>query len=105
MRVSFPPAVEREEVHVHGSEGCSILLGDTNKILHLLQFGPGAELPNHGIKLNSCSVLLVDIKKEKPFFNSEVERQLQASTKCHKASEIIGKADGKNMQCESQVLG
>ncbi|KAF6362211.1 SP100 nuclear antigen [Rhinolophus ferrumequinum] len=48
-----------------------------------------AELPNHGIQLNSCSVLLVDIKKEKPFFNSKVERQSQARTECHQVPEII----------------
>ncbi|XP_059871940.1 nuclear autoantigen Sp-100-like isoform X2 [Delphinus delphis] len=34
---------------------------------------PAATLPNHGFQINSCSVLLEDIKKEKPFFNPEVE--------------------------------
>ncbi|XP_054426844.1 nuclear autoantigen Sp-100 [Pteronotus mesoamericanus] len=48
-----------------------------------------AELPNQGIKLNSCSVCLVDIKKEKPFFNSELENQTQTRTKCNKVSDII----------------
>ncbi|XP_059559452.1 nuclear autoantigen Sp-100 isoform X9 [Myotis daubentonii] len=38
-----------------------------------------AELPNHGIQINSCSVRLVDIKKEKPFFNSNVEKETQIS--------------------------
>ncbi|XP_019484352.1 PREDICTED: nuclear autoantigen Sp-100 isoform X4 [Hipposideros armiger] len=47
------------------------------------------KLPNHEIKINSCSVYLVDIKKEKPFFNSEDERQPQARTNRNQASEII----------------
>ncbi|XP_025745824.1 nuclear autoantigen Sp-100 isoform X7 [Callorhinus ursinus] len=51
--------------------------------------GERAELPNHGIQVNSCSVLLVDIKKEKPFFNSRVEQQAQAGTNCNQASDII----------------
>ena len=66
---------------------------ETNEILHFLQFGPGAELPNHRIKLNSCSVYLVDIKKEKPFFNSELEKQTQTRTNCNPAFDIIGKTD------------
>ncbi|KAM5269208.1 nuclear autoantigen Sp-100 isoform 15-T15 [Hipposideros larvatus] len=49
----------------------------------------GVKLPNHEIKINSCSVYLVDIKKEKPFFNSEDERQPQARTNRNQASEII----------------
>nr|XP_015097803.2 nuclear autoantigen Sp-100 isoform X1 [Vicugna pacos]XP_031533746.1 nuclear autoantigen Sp-100 isoform X1 [Vicugna pacos] len=48
-----------------------------------------AKLPNHGIQISSCSVCLVDIKKEKPFFNSEVKRKAQASTKCNQTSDII----------------
>ncbi|CAK7321890.1 Nuclear autoantigen Sp-100 [Vulpes lagopus] len=51
--------------------------------------GERAELPNHGIQINSCSVYLVDIKKEKPFFNSTVEQQAQARTNCNQASDII----------------
>ncbi|ELK32582.1 Nuclear autoantigen Sp-100 [Myotis davidii] len=39
----------------------------------------GAELPNHGIQINSCSVRLVDIKKEKPFFNTNAEKDTQIS--------------------------
>nr|KAF6337477.1 SP100 nuclear antigen [Myotis myotis] len=38
-----------------------------------------AELPNHGIQINSCSVRLVDIKKEKPFFNTNAEKETQIS--------------------------
>ncbi|XP_015417341.1 PREDICTED: nuclear body protein SP140-like protein isoform X3 [Myotis davidii] len=38
-----------------------------------------AELPNHGIQINSCSVRLVDIKKEKPFFNTNAEKDTQIS--------------------------
>ncbi|XP_045373407.2 nuclear autoantigen Sp-100 isoform X3 [Camelus bactrianus] len=49
----------------------------------------GANLPNHGIQINSCSVCLVDIKKEKPFFISEVKWKAQASTKCNQTSDII----------------
>lgn len=63
------------------------------KILHSLQFDPEATLPNHGFQINSCSVLLVDIKKEKPFFNLEVEWQTQARTDCNQAPDVIGKAD------------
>ncbi|XP_042806382.1 nuclear autoantigen Sp-100 isoform X1 [Panthera leo] len=47
------------------------------------------ELPGHGIQINSCSVYLVDIKKEKPFFNLTVDRQAQARTNCNQASDII----------------
>ncbi|XP_023980265.1 nuclear autoantigen Sp-100 isoform X2 [Physeter macrocephalus] len=50
---------------------------------------PAAKLPNHGLQINSCSVLLVDIKKEKPCFNPEVERQTQARTDCNQASDVI----------------
>ncbi|XP_053511250.1 nuclear autoantigen Sp-100 isoform X2 [Artibeus jamaicensis] len=49
----------------------------------------GAELPNHRIQLNSCSVYLVDIKKEKPFFNSGLEKQTQTRTKCNSALDVI----------------
>ncbi|KAF5915825.1 hypothetical protein HPG69_019057, partial [Diceros bicornis minor] len=48
-----------------------------------------AQLRNHGIQLNSCSVRLVDIKKEKPFFDTRVEQQSQARTNCNQASDII----------------
>ncbi|XP_026974645.1 nuclear autoantigen Sp-100 isoform X3 [Sagmatias obliquidens] len=48
-----------------------------------------ATLPNHGFQMNSCSVLLVDIKKEKPFFNPEVEWQTQARTDCNQAPDVI----------------
>ncbi|XP_059962463.1 LOW QUALITY PROTEIN: nuclear body protein SP140-like protein [Mesoplodon densirostris] len=48
-----------------------------------------AKLPNHGFQVNSCSVLLVDIKKEKPFFNTEVEWQTQARTDCNQAPDVI----------------
>uniref|UniRef100_A0A2K5JUH5 SP100 nuclear antigen n=1 Tax=Colobus angolensis palliatus TaxID=336983 RepID=A0A2K5JUH5_COLAP len=41
--------------------------------------GEGAEPHNHGIQINSCSVRLVDIKKEKPYFTSNAECQAQAS--------------------------
>ncbi|XP_047725518.1 nuclear autoantigen Sp-100 isoform X1 [Prionailurus viverrinus] len=47
------------------------------------------ELPGHGIQINSCSVYLVDIKKEKPFFNLTVDQQAQARTNCNQASDII----------------
>ncbi|XP_021779770.2 nuclear autoantigen Sp-100 isoform X2 [Papio anubis] len=39
----------------------------------------GAEPLNHGIQINSCSVRLVDIKKEKPYCTSNAECQAQAS--------------------------
>ncbi|NP_001361233.1 nuclear autoantigen Sp-100 isoform 2 [Pongo abelii] len=50
---------------------------------------PEAELHNYGIQINSCSVRLVDIKKEKPFSNSKVECQTQARTHHNQASDII----------------
>uniref|UniRef100_A0A2R8MEX0 SP100 nuclear antigen n=1 Tax=Callithrix jacchus TaxID=9483 RepID=A0A2R8MEX0_CALJA len=50
---------------------------------------PGSELRNHGVQINSCSVRLVDIKKEKPFFNSKVERQAKARTDRNQVSDII----------------
>ncbi|XP_064228971.1 nuclear autoantigen Sp-100 isoform X4 [Aotus nancymaae] len=49
----------------------------------------GSELHNRGVQINSCSVLLVDIKKEKPFFNSKVERQAKARTDHNQVSDII----------------
>ncbi|XP_074254971.1 nuclear autoantigen Sp-100 isoform X5 [Saimiri boliviensis] len=49
----------------------------------------GSELHNHGVQINSCSVRLVDIKKEKPFFNSKVERQAKARTNHNQVSDII----------------
>ncbi|XP_028022950.2 nuclear autoantigen Sp-100 isoform X6 [Balaenoptera acutorostrata] len=50
---------------------------------------PAAKPPNHGFQINSRSVLPVDIKKEKPFFNPEVEWQTQARTDCNQASDVI----------------
>ncbi|CAI9165243.1 unnamed protein product [Rangifer tarandus platyrhynchus] len=44
---------------------------------------------NHGLQINSCSVRLVDIKKEKPFFNSEVQLKAQARTHYNQVSDII----------------
>ncbi|KAB0355978.1 hypothetical protein FD754_000134 [Muntiacus muntjak] len=44
---------------------------------------------NHGLQINSCSVRLEDIKKEKPFFNSEVQPQAQARTDYNQVSNII----------------
>ncbi|XP_024596408.1 nuclear body protein SP140-like protein isoform X2 [Neophocaena asiaeorientalis asiaeorientalis] len=48
-----------------------------------------ANLPNHGVQVNSSSVLLADMKKEKPFFNPEVEWQTQARTDCNQAPDVI----------------
>ncbi|KAK2509988.1 hypothetical protein MC885_006674 [Smutsia gigantea] len=48
-----------------------------------------AKLPSDGIKMNSCSVHLVDVKKEKPFFNPTVERRAEARRNCNQASDII----------------
>nr|XP_017198674.1 nuclear autoantigen Sp-100 isoform X3 [Oryctolagus cuniculus] len=53
----------------------------------------GSKPPSQGIKVNSCSVLLVDIKKEKPFFNSEVEERAQARTNCKQPSDVIEPTD------------
>ncbi|XP_065786450.1 nuclear autoantigen Sp-100-like isoform X5 [Muntiacus reevesi] len=50
----------------------------------------GAKPSNHGLQINSCSVRLEDIKKEKPFFNSEVQPQAQARTDYNQVSNIIG---------------
>ncbi|KAM5325259.1 nuclear body protein SP140-like protein isoform 2-T2 [Glossophaga mutica] len=49
----------------------------------------GAELPNHGIPVNSSSIDPVNIKKEKPFFNSGVEWEAQGRTDSNQASDII----------------
>lgn len=59
------------------------LWGRQMKILLSLQFDLGSPISNHGIQVNSCSVHLVDIKKEKPFFSSTLNQ----------ASDVIGKAD------------
>ncbi|XP_055253090.1 nuclear autoantigen Sp-100 isoform X4 [Moschus berezovskii] len=48
-----------------------------------------AKPSNHGLQINSCSVRLVDIKKEKPFFNSEFQLQAQARTDYNQVSDII----------------
>ncbi|XP_014437820.1 nuclear autoantigen Sp-100 isoform X4 [Tupaia chinensis] len=42
--------------------------------------GERTELLSNGIQINSCSVPLVDIKKEKPFFYSQVGRRAEATT-------------------------
>ncbi|XP_008584842.1 PREDICTED: nuclear autoantigen Sp-100-like, partial [Galeopterus variegatus] len=47
-----------------------------------------AELPSHGVQINSCSVLLVDIKKEPPT-SYPAEQQAQARVKHNLASDII----------------
>ena len=75
-----------------------LLLGRQIKIFHLLKSDPGAKPSNHGLQINSCSVRLVDIKKEKPFFNSEVQLQAQARTDYNQVSYIIGKADREKME-------
>ncbi|KAM5325246.1 nuclear body protein SP140-like protein isoform 1-T1 [Glossophaga mutica] len=49
----------------------------------------GAELPNHGIPVNSCPIVPVDIMKEKSFFSSGGEREAQAKSGCNKESEVI----------------
>ncbi|XP_040084090.1 nuclear body protein SP140-like protein isoform X5 [Oryx dammah] len=49
----------------------------------------GAKASDYGVQINSCSVHLVDIKKEKPFFNSEVQLQAQARTDYNQVSDII----------------
>ncbi|KAM5325242.1 nuclear body protein SP140-like protein isoform 2-T2 [Glossophaga mutica] len=57
---------------------------------HAQQSDPaGAELPNHGIPVNSSSIDPVNIKKEKPFFNSGVEWEAQGRTDSNQASDII----------------
>ncbi|XP_036768575.1 nuclear autoantigen Sp-100 isoform X8 [Manis pentadactyla] len=48
-----------------------------------------ARLLSDGIQINSCSVNLVDIKKEKPFFNPIVERQAEGRTSCNQAPDVI----------------
>uniref|UniRef100_H0XSZ1 SP100 nuclear antigen n=1 Tax=Otolemur garnettii TaxID=30611 RepID=H0XSZ1_OTOGA len=53
------------------------------------KFGPGAEVPNQGIPIKPCVVSLVDIKKEKTFFNSDVEQQDQARTNHKQESDMI----------------
>ena len=75
------------------------------KILHSLKFDPGAEPSSQGLQINSCSIHLVDIKKEKPFFNSEVQLQAQARTDYNQVSDIIGKADRKNVEMGSREPG
>ncbi|XP_012657720.2 nuclear body protein SP140-like protein [Otolemur garnettii] len=48
-----------------------------------------AEVPNQGIPIKPCVVSLVDIKKEKTFFNSDVEQQDQARTNHKQESDMI----------------
>ena len=68
------------------------------KIFHSLKFDLGAKASNYGLQINSCSVHLVDIKKEKPFFNSEVRLRAQARTGYNRVSDIIGKADKEKVE-------
>ena len=75
------------------------------KILHSLKFDPGAEPSSQGLQINSCSIHLVDIKKEKPFFNSEVRLRAQARTGYNRVSDIIGKADKEKVELGSQEPG
>ncbi|KAM6152775.1 nuclear autoantigen Sp-100 [Erethizon dorsatum] len=46
------------------------------------------ELHSQGIQVNSCSVVLVDIKKEKPFYSAD-EQQAYARAKCNQTPDII----------------
>ncbi|KAM4868129.1 nuclear autoantigen Sp-100 isoform X2 [Urocitellus parryii] len=48
-----------------------------------------AELSSHGIHMTSCSVRLVDIKKEKPFFPTQVKPGSQTRTNHYQPSEVI----------------
>ncbi|XP_045415260.1 nuclear autoantigen Sp-100-like isoform X2 [Lemur catta] len=52
-------------------------------------FRSGAELSSQGLQSNSRFVPLMNIMKEKPFFNSENKQQAQARTNHNQASEII----------------
>ncbi|XP_045415259.1 nuclear body protein SP140-like protein isoform X1 [Lemur catta] len=54
-----------------------------------LSFEQGAELSSQGLQSNSRFVPLMNIMKEKPFFNSENKQQAQARTNHNQASEII----------------
>ncbi|XP_045708760.1 nuclear autoantigen Sp-100-like [Phyllostomus hastatus] len=49
----------------------------------------GADLPNHGIPVSSGSIDPMNIKKEKPYFNSGVEWEAQGRSDCNQASDII----------------
>ncbi|XP_045701671.1 nuclear body protein SP140-like protein [Phyllostomus hastatus] len=49
----------------------------------------GAELHNHGIPVNSCPIVPVDIMKEKSFFNSGGEWEARAKSGCNQESDII----------------
>ena len=83
----------------------SSFLGRQIKIFHSLKFDPGAKPSNHGLQINSCSVQLVDIKKEKPFFNSEVQLQARARTGYNRVSDIIGKVDRDKVERGSREPG
>lgn len=55
--------------------------------------GLGTEQHSQDIQMKSCSVPLVDIKKEKPFY-SEDEQRTRTRAK-YQATDVIGKAPGK----------
>ncbi|XP_004674835.1 PREDICTED: nuclear autoantigen Sp-100-like [Condylura cristata] len=59
------------------------------------QGAQGPEVPNHGLQTNSCSVYLVDERREKQFFDSEAEQQAESGAGCNQAANIIGKAGGE----------
>ncbi|XP_053454238.1 nuclear autoantigen Sp-100 isoform X3 [Nycticebus coucang] len=54
-----------------------------------LSLQQGTDLPSLELQRNLCPVCQVDIKKEEPFFNSEVEQKVQARTKHTQASDTI----------------
>ncbi|XP_053775161.1 nuclear body protein SP140-like protein [Desmodus rotundus] len=53
------------------------------------QSDAAAELHNHGIPVNSCLIVPVDIMKEKSFFSSGGELEAQARNDCNQESDVI----------------
>ncbi|XP_077874315.1 nuclear autoantigen Sp-100 isoform X13 [Ictidomys tridecemlineatus] len=69
--------------HVDGGEAS---VGTPSPLPHCVE---RAELSSHGIHMTSCSVRLVDIKKEKPFFPTQVKPGSQTRTNHYQPSEVI----------------
>ncbi|XP_065736258.1 nuclear autoantigen Sp-100 [Phocoena phocoena] len=81
------PAGSCEQVPIQSYNGDA--RKETPSPLPYEEESPDANLPNHGVQVNSSSVPLADIKKEKPFFNPRVEWQTQARTDCNQAPDVI----------------
>ncbi|KAM5156111.1 nuclear autoantigen Sp-100-like isoform 6-T6 [Callospermophilus lateralis] len=79
------PVESHQHMAAHVDPG-EASVGTPSPLPHCVE---GAELSSHGIHMTSCSVRLVDIKKEKPFFPTQVKQGSQTRTNHYQPSEVI----------------